>query len=467
MHILNTLEGQTPSSPSAKVGEHAVVVGGSIAGLLTARVLSDHFKRVTIYEADSISDQAIPRRRVPQGGHAHTLLAGGAMALQKLYPEIHDDLIAAGAKYGDMNLMSQVHVLGRWKRQLRCDAFGYYMSRPLLEEKVRKHTCAIKNVQLCSNEPVSGYLGDADNSSVIGVILEKNKKEIFADLIADASGRHSAVPNYLKKLGYEPPQKTSIGVDLGYTTFEIPASENIPIETGAIYLLSETVADLRGIGLFYAEGDRYIVTGCGSRKEYPPTSWPEFLEFAKGFAQPDVYDVIKNLLPLGDARSFRYGESVRHHYERLRKFPRGLIVIGDAICSFNPVYSQGMTVAIKEAEHLTFCIEQCVARDGNLNKLASFFFKRISSKIIDASWDGAALLDRRNQRTVDWRFWWHDLILWLYVKYDMLADVDEDFSVVYNRALHLIDFRVSPLLRLKYFGRAILNRRCGASIDEV
>lgn len=440
------------------IGAHAVVIGGSIAGLFTARVLSDYFDRVTIFEADSIPDQVTPRRRVPQGGHAHTLLAGGALVMQKFYPALHEDLIAAGAKYGDMTLMSRVHAAGRWKPQLSTGALGYFMSRPLLEDVVRKHTCAIKNVQLCSNESVSGYMSSADNCSVAGVVLEKSKKEVAADLVVDASGRCSITPNQLKQLGYGSPKNTSIGANIGYTTFELPAPENIHLESSAIYLLPNKATDTRGLSLFHIEGNRYIVTGAGAYKDYPPTDWVEFLEFAKGFSPQNIYEVIKNLQPLGPVRHFRYGESVRYHYEDMRRFPRGLIVVGDAVCSFNPLYSQGMTVAAKEAEYLAFCIEQCMARDTTVDRLAPTFFKGAAAKIIDVSWNMVALLDLKNPQTKGKRPWRYNFAFWLYAKYRILANVDEEFGVAYSKVVHMMEPRES-LMKLKYFWRAMLNHR--------
>lgn len=447
---------QTSHKLPITIGEHAVVIGGSVAGLLAARVLSDYFSRVTIFEADTVSDQAVPRRRVPQGGHAHTLLAGGSLVMQRLYPGLHEDLIAAGARYGDMITMSHIHGAGRWAPRWSSGIFGYFMSRPLLEAIVRKHTCAIKNVQLRSNESVSGYLGSAGNSTITGVMLEKSSEKVSADFVVDTTGRNSSTPDWLSQLGYETPKKTTIGINVGYTTFELPVSKNADPNRSALYFIPNTATETRGLALFNIEGNRYMVTGAGTHKDYPPTDWPGFLEFAKGFSQPNIYDEIKDLKPLGSARHFRYGESLRHHYEHLRRFPLGLIVLGDAICSFNPSYSQGMTVAAKEAECLAACIQQCLINDGNLNKLAIRFFKNVAADIIDVSWNGVALLDLKNPLATGSKPWGYNFAYWFQLRCFLLSTVDKEFNIAYNKVLHMIEPQKS-LLKLRYVLRAIFN----------
>lgn len=165
----------TDTRTSARLGEHAVVIGASMAGLLTARVLSDHFDRVTIFEADTPPEQAVPRAGVPQGGQTHALLAGGAAVINKYFPALHDDLVAAGAEHGDSMSIAHLYIGGRWNLRVDSGDYGYVMSRPLLEAMVRKHTCALGNVQLRVNESVSGYLSSADHSAITGVTLAKGK----------------------------------------------------------------------------------------------------------------------------------------------------------------------------------------------------------------------------------------------------------------------------------------------------
>ena len=136
------------SSSTTMLGEHAVVIGGSIAGCLTARVLFDYFERVTIFEADTPPDEAVPRKGVPQGDHIHALLSGGAAVLRKYFPAIHGDLVTAGADYGDPQTKWRSYMGGVWVQRIPSGLESYTMSRPLLETMVRKHTLAISNIAL-------------------------------------------------------------------------------------------------------------------------------------------------------------------------------------------------------------------------------------------------------------------------------------------------------------------------------
>lgn len=272
---------------SARLGEHAVVIGGSMAGLLTARVLSDHFDRVTIFEADTPPEQVVPRTGVPQGNHVHGLLAGGAAVMCKFFPALHDDLLAAGAEHGDAMLMAHMYIGGRWNLRVPGDTYGYVMSRPLLEAMVRKHTCALGNVELRVNESVSGYLSSADNSAITGVTLANNNEAVTADFVADVRGRSSTAPEWLKALGYATPERTTVGIDVGYVTFEVPGRPRTERDWGLLFTTQKNIPqDTRSGGLFCIEGGRYLVTAGGFHKDYAPTDWAGFLEYMKASPSP-------------------------------------------------------------------------------------------------------------------------------------------------------------------------------------
>jgi 2-polyprenyl-6-methoxyphenol hydroxylase-like FAD-dependent oxidoreductase len=441
---------------SARLGEHAVVIGGSMAGLLTARVLSDHFDRVTIFEADTPPEQVVPRQGVPQGNHIHGLLAGGAAVISKYFPALHDDLVAAGAEHGDAMTMAHMFIGGRWNLRVPGDTYGYIMSRPLLEAMVRKHTCALANVQLRVNESVNGYLSSADNSAITGVTLAKNNEAVAADFVADVRGRSSTASEWLKPLGYASPERTTVGIDVGYVTFEVPGRPRDQRDWGLLFITQKDIPqDTRGGGIFCIEGGRYLVTAMGHHKDYAPTNWAGFLEHMKSLPQPHIYREIKNLQPLGEAKEYRYAHYLRRHYERLERFPRGLIVLGDAMCSLNPVYGQGMTVAAKEVEHLDQCLQQCIRTGGNLDNFVLPFFKG-AANIVNVAWNGVTVEDFKYPQTRGERPRGYAIARWMNDRFFALSGVDEEFAVAFNKVLHLAA-PPSSILKPKYLFKAIFN----------
>lgn len=453
-----------PTSTAAKLGEHAVVIGGSMAGLLTARVLSDYFERVTIFEADTPPDEAVPRKGVPQGNHIHTLLSGGSTVIRKYFPGLHDDLIAAGADYGDPMQKWRLFTGGRWTPRLASGVESYMMSRPLLETTVRKHALAIPNIKLCVASPVSGYTHstrdahgagstrDDTNTIVTGVTLEASGETIAADFVADVSGRNSKASQWIKQMGFTPPPRSNIGIDVGYTTFEVTEPPGYQRDWNMLYTIQQSIPrDTRGGGIFCVENKRWLVSAQGYHKDYAPTDWPGFLAYFKAHPFPDIYDTIKDMQPVGEAKEYRYASYLRRHYERLKDFPQGLVVLGDAMCSLNPVYGQGMTVASKEVEHLDNCLQQCV-NNGSLANIAQPFFKG-AAKFVDAAWDAIIVEDFRYPQTRGDRPKAYGFAKWLNTRFFALSATNEDFGVAFAKVLNLVEPPES-LLKAKYLLKA-------------
>jgi len=431
--------------------------------------LSDYFDKVTIFEADTPPDEPVPRKGVPQGNHNHGLMAGGADVLRKYFPGLHDDLVAAGAEYGDPMLNWRLYVSARWTPRIGSGLGTYVMSRPLLEAVVRKHTVAIANVELRVATPVSGYThstreahgagstSNGSNTAVTGVILEQSGEAVAADFVADVSGRNSKAASWIESMGFTPPQRSNIGVDVGYVTFEVAEPPNNQRDWSVLVVNQKDMPkDTRAGAIFYKEGGRYLVLATGFHKDYAPTDWPGFLAYMKALPLSTVYDVIKDLQPIGEAKEYRFASYLRRHYERLLNFPKRLVVLGDAMCSFNPIYGQGMTVAAKEAEHLDACLKQCLEGSGldndSLDKVAQAFFKG-AAKFVDAAWDGTTVEDFRYPQTRGERPKAYGLFKWLNRKFFALSATDDEFGVAFFKVLSLVE-PPETLLKPKYLLKA-------------
>ncbi len=376
---------------SAGKREHAVVVGGSMAGLLAARVLSDHFERVTIIERDRFPDGAEARRGVPQGRHAHALLPRGFMIMARLFPGIAGELVSDGAIASDVPAESLRYQLGAYRVRFSIGKKSLLMSRPFLEGHIRRRVRALEGVTVLEEHAVTGLLSGEGAKSVGGVTVRRRaqdapERRLVADLVVDASGRGSRAPAWLEEMGYERPEEERIEIGVGYTT-RVYRSRPDDLSGVKFVIIEPTPGRERSIGaMFRMEDDRWIVTLGGWLGERAPTDEAGFVEFARKLPAPDIHEVIKDAEPLGEAVKFNFPANLRRRYERVSRLPEGYLVTGDALCSFNPIYGQGMSVAALEAETL----EGSLA-DG-LEGLPRRFYRRVS-EVVDVPWKLAAGAD--------------------------------------------------------------------------
>lgn len=381
--------------------EKAIVIGGSIAGLLAARILSDYFRRVIVIERDWRTEQpGAGRKGVPQGRHAHALLVRGERIISRYFPGIRDALLREGATAVNMGHDMRWHHSGVWKARYRSDIEMISLSRPLLEWHIAERLRLLPNVDVIDGCSVRRL--DCEQDRIMGVHLQGrqsrfDRQYLSADLIVDAGGRGSATPTQLVDAGFERPAESSATIDLVYASrlLRVPAGER---DWKCLYVIAQP-PQKRGALILPIEGDRWLVTAYGVHGDHPPTDDAGFLQFVRELPVPDIYRAIKEAEPLTDIVRHGTRSSVRRHYERLQRFPDGLLVTGDAICSFNPSYGQGMSTAALYAEVLQECLETRLQRGAGLNGLWRDFFKGAAAAA-DAPWQLASSEDFRHRQTV-------------------------------------------------------------------
>jgi 2-polyprenyl-6-methoxyphenol hydroxylase-like FAD-dependent oxidoreductase len=384
---------------ASRLGTHAIVIGGSVAGLMTARVLADHFDQVTVLERDPIEDGPALHKSVPQGNHLHALLQGGQQVLSALYPGFTDELRALGAIRWRLG-MDLVFFLPEGKaysltgsiqegRDIGLEAHS--QSRGLLEYLIRRRTLALPNVKL-ENATTVQTLAHSDHSvSGVRCLRECVAYAREADLVVDAGGRGSHAPRWLTEMGFPVPEETTIGVDFAYTSTKYRKPSDYGDEP-MILVGGRPPSQPSGGGIFQIENDIWHVSLAGRFGTYPPTDEAGFLAFAQALPSPRLYELIKDAQRVDDITHHRFPTSIQRHYERMPSFPGGFVVIGDAICSFNPVYGQGMASAALQVRALQQVLSERAAAGRGLEGLTVEFFQK-AAEVVSTPWTLAANFD--------------------------------------------------------------------------
>lgn len=331
-----------------------MVLGAGIAGLVAARVLAEHYAEVVVVERDALPDGPEHRRFVPQSHHAHGLLGAGRRALVGLFPGLSADLAAEGAltpgssdpAMGDRSLL-----LVRGGTTIRIPSWwsaGFAASRVLVEHAVRRRVLALPNVEVRDRTAVVGLVADRARRQVTGV--RTHDGDLGADLVVDACGRGTSLPEWLQQAGHRPPPTSVVHSDVRYVSVVTEPDPSFEPEWLAV-LGGQAVSgsSVGGVVLRIEHGLLHISFGSVGRGLPTPAGVAALREFADRMTAPVVAEALRRSTPVGPVRAFRVRRNTRRHYDRLRELPRGVVALGDAACASNPIYGQGMSVAALSA----------------------------------------------------------------------------------------------------------------------
>lgn len=337
---------------SITYGNSAIVIGGSIAGLVAAKILSDYFQEVTIVEGDRFSTDPEFRRGVPQSNHPHMLLSKGLEVLESFFPGLSQELFDNNSQ--SVNVTRDFAFLlceNNWTPRFCSDMVSIGCSRNLLELIIRNRVKQLERVKILEQHRVIKLLSDRDKSVITGVQI-KNREgsilELKANLVVDASGRNSQTPQWLESLGYQKPKTIEVDCNIAYATRVYRRPESFQEDWKGIFIRTEAPHRKKGGAIFPIENNCWMVTVSGREGDFPSTKETEFIDFARSLSTPAIYNAIQEAEPLSPIYGYKGLINSFKQYHLMEKFPENFIVLGDAVCTFNPVNGQGMTVAALE-----------------------------------------------------------------------------------------------------------------------
>jgi 2-polyprenyl-6-methoxyphenol hydroxylase-like FAD-dependent oxidoreductase len=388
---------------------HAIVIGGNIAGCLAAEVLSRRFERVTLIEKGDFYDESHHRKSVPQEHHVHLLLLRGKQILETLFPGLVAELECEGAVEADLGHDVKWYQYGRWKQRYKTGVTAHYCSRRLLDNLIRRRIRGNPRVQVRSQTVVDDLL-HAD-ARVCGVRLGASGENdaLAADLVIDASGRGSHALQWLEHAGYaHPDAKELVATKLGYAS-RIYRRQPQYRDLWKILLVLPLPPHQRSMGVISPiEGDRWLVTTGGWFGDFPKPDPDQFLAHLAKLPVPDIHRIVSEAEPLSEVFGFGMSGSLRRRFDLFPQWPEGFVVIGDALCSLNPLYSQGMSLCAMEADCLASRLDPWLAGQISAHQLQCQLLDTI-----DPAWGMAKQEDLRFPETagrrsssVRWNHWY-------------------------------------------------------------
>jgi 2-polyprenyl-6-methoxyphenol hydroxylase-like FAD-dependent oxidoreductase len=410
--------------------KHAVVIGASIAGLCAARVLADFYDRVTVFERDDLPDGPANRAAVPQGRHVHLLMARGAQEFDTHFPGLLDDMVAAGVPILEnrpdcIHFGAAGHVLGTHHR-LRDEFTAYVPSRPHLEWQIRRRVNKIDNVDIV-RAAVAEPRYDATRQRVTGVLLDSGEA-VDAELVVDAAGRGTRLPVWLAQWGFERPRDDTVDVGIGYATHQLRIPDGLIAEK--VVVAGASREQPLGLGMLCYEDGTWGMTTFGVAKVEPPHDFAGMCALADQIVPAHVAAAIRQGEPIGDVAFHKYPTSRWRRYDKLDRFPAGIIPFGDAIASFNPTFGQGMTMTSLQAGHLRRALATPdLARE----------FNRATANTTFPVWTMNAIGDLVLHRAAGPMPWWYRPVGNLFDQFLGAAETDPVLAEWFLRRFSLLD----------------------------
>lgn len=383
-------------SPSSQP-THAIVIGASVAGLAAARVLTEHFDRVTILEKDELRDDATLRRGVPQARHVHALMIGGQRVLESLFPGFSAWMLDQGAVAANVGRDGAWYLMGAFRPKYDSALAPLCASRPLLEQGIRRFALQHERITLRGGVALAGYLADERRERVTGVQYtvagDETIQTLEASFVVDATGRASRTPQFLQALGLTAPDEVTVTSRAAYATRVI----RLRADPGwkLCYVQPSAPGGTRGGIIAPIEGGRAIVTLIGMSGDAPPTQEPGFSAFAASLPTPEINLALRDAEVLSPIYGYGTAENRLRRYDAMPRHLDGLVALGDAVYALNPVYGQGMTVAALGARTLGEVLRAATGRSGLQMQGISRRFQVALSKVIALPWQMATGEDLR------------------------------------------------------------------------
>lgn len=425
--------------------QHAIVIGGSIAGMCAARVLSDQYDEVTIFERDQLPDEPANRKAVPQGKHVHLLMARGAAEFEQLFPGILADMVSAGVPILEnrpdcISFGAAGHLLGT-RATLRDEFTAYVPSRPHLEWQIRRRALAIANVKLVRRGIAEPHY-DAAEERVTGVLLDAGDEStaVSADLVVDATGRGTRLPVWLEQWGFGRPTEDTIDVGIGYATHQVHIPDGLIKEK--VVVAGASRAQPVGLGMLFYEDGNWGVTTFGTGRVEPPQNFTEICGLADQILPAHVSAALREGEPLGEMAFHSYPVSRWRRYDKMDRFPTGIIPFGDAVVSFNPTYGQGMTMTSIQAGNLRRVLQ---SGDPDLSRSLA----RATAKTTWPVWAMTAIGDLSLHNATGDARWWYRPVGGLFDQFLGAAETDPVLAEWFLRRFSLLDsLYMVPSVRL-------------------
>lgn len=362
-----------------------------MAGLCAARVLADGFDEVVVLERDPLPEEPESRDGVPQSAHPHVMLEAGRATLEDFFPGFGEHLLSAGGLMIDAATDMQYYARGDFLADGPARLPMYCATRALFEHAVRQQIATFVNVQQRGRCQFLDYIVTDD--AVTGIIFRTangTETSLSADLVVDATGRTSRTPAWLNANGYTAPEVDKVTVDVTYGTIRV---ERQPSARYSLFV-PPTPPRTRGGAAIPVENDQWEVIFQGIHGDDVPTNERGVIEFAESLPIPNFAQLVTSRRWVSDEiHCYPFPSSIRRRFEALAHFPNGLLVTGDAIASFNPIYGQGMSVATLDA----LVLHHALAVNG-LERLAPRFFNQ-TAEIIDSVWKIAVGADFKFPQT--------------------------------------------------------------------